>query len=137
MPTRSLLRRIDRAEAAAKGQFKFSADCICFPQNEPPFVGFLIEAKIAAQVKCPVHGERIGPMGHLYVSQWRRRSEEIRRQRLSAQYHKAWLASFPPDLWPAEEEETEDGRTFLRSKDGTRLLAYEPAYPKCQGRPAV
>ena len=33
---------------------------------------------------------------------------------------------FPPDLWPAEEEESEEGRIFLKLKNGTRLLAYEP-----------
>jgi hypothetical protein len=41
----------------------------------------------------------------------------------SEQYRKAWFASFPPDLWPAVEEETDDGRTILRLKDGSTLLA--------------
>ena len=44
----------------------------------------------------------------------------------SEQYRKAWFASFPPELWPAEEEESEEGRIFLKLKNGTRLLAYEP-----------
>ena len=51
----------------------------------------------------------------------------ILRDRLSAQHQKAWLASFPTPLWPAEEEETEDGRIFLRLKDGTRLWRSSPA----------
>jgi hypothetical protein len=125
MPAQRLLQRLERAESAAKSQFRFSTDCICFPENEPPFFGFPIEAEIAARVQCPLHGNRFRPMGHLYVSKWRRKSEEIRRQRLSAQYHKAWLASFPSDLWPAEEVETDDGRIFLKLQDGTTLLAYD------------
>jgi hypothetical protein len=49
--------------------------------------------------------------------------EPARRQRLSAQYRKAWDASFPPDLWPAvPQEESEDGRIFFRLKDGAKLL---------------
>jgi hypothetical protein len=28
---------------------------------------------------------------------------------------------FPPDLWPTDEEETEDGGIVLKLKDGTRL----------------
>jgi hypothetical protein len=44
----------------------------------------------------------------------------------SEQYRKAWFASFPPELWPAEEEESEEGRIFLKLKNRTRLLAYEP-----------
>jgi hypothetical protein len=45
-------------------------------------------------------------------------------------YRKAWLASFPSNLWPAVEEETEDGIIFLKLKDGSRFLAYEPAWKK-------
>ena len=46
----------------------------------------------------------------------------------SEQYRKAWLARFPPNLWPAEEEETEHGAIFLKLKDGSRLQAYEPVW---------
>jgi hypothetical protein len=48
----------------------------------------------------------------------------------SDQYRKAWFASFPPELWPAEEE-TENGNIFLRLKDGTRLLAYGSGLDAC------
>ena len=39
------------------------------------------------------------------------------------QYRKAWFAGFPPNLWPAEEEEDGSGRIFLRLKDGSKILA--------------
>jgi len=32
------------------------------------------------------------------VAKWRREGEPKRRQRLSSQYQKAWLVSFPEDL---------------------------------------
>jgi hypothetical protein len=54
-----------------------------------------------------------------YAAKWYRDREKIRRERLSPQFQNAWLASFPSDLWPAEEEETADG-IYLRLKDGTR-----------------
>ena len=74
------------------------------------------------------------PLFHIYVSKWFR--EKIREQSThhSAQYRKAWSASFPPDLWPAEEQETEDGNIFLKLKDGTRLLAYKPAWKTAAAR---
>jgi hypothetical protein len=107
-------------------------DCSCFPEDERPFFGFPIESEIAAGVKCPMHGDRFKPMFYLYVAKWRRQKEKTRRERLSSQYQRAWDASFPPALWPAEEEETEYG-TYLRLKDGTRLLAEEFSWKKNRG----
>jgi hypothetical protein len=55
----------------------------------------LQEEEIAARLKCPIHGARFKqPIFHIYVPQWRRESELIRRQRLSEGYRKAWAASF-------------------------------------------
>lgn len=123
----NILSRIERAEKALKSQGRFSLDCICFPENEPVFFGFEIEQQIAMQVDCPIHGNRFKTaLFFLYAPKWRREKEPQRRARLSAQYQKAYLASFPPDLWPAEEEEGPGGTIFLRLKDGTKLLAYEP-----------
>ena len=135
MQNRALLVRIERAEQAAKAHRKFSPDCICFPQHEPPFFCFPIEAEVAAKVKCPLHGERIGHLlSFIYVSKWRRKAEPARRARLSEQYQKAWNASFPADLWQAEEDVTADGTVYLKLKDGTKLLAYAPSYPRQQRR---
>jgi hypothetical protein len=109
-----------------------SSNCTCFPADEQPFFGFPIEQEIAARVLCPLHGPRFQqPRFHLYVPKWRRENEKkVRWFRLSPQSHKAWHAGFPLDLWPAEEEESEDRTVFLKLKDGTRLLAYEPVYDR-------
>jgi hypothetical protein len=127
MPTRTFLNRIGRAEESLKAQSLFSADCICFPEKERPSFGFPIEMEIARKVQCPLHGERFKPLFHIYVPKWlRERSMEHLDRFHSEQYRKAWFAGFPPNLWPAEEEESEEGRIFLKLKNGTRLLAYEP-----------
>ena len=103
-----------------------------FITNEQPFFGLPLEEQIAAKVKCPLHGDRFAPTFHIYVPKWRRESEKVRWLRLSTQYHKAWEAAFPPNLWPADEEETADGRTVLRLKDGSTLVALESARPRKQ-----
>jgi hypothetical protein len=124
MSNRSVLKRLEQAEAALKSQSIFSQDCICFPEKERPTFGFPIEMEIAGEVKCPLHGERFRPLFHLYTPKWLR--EKLWKHLAthhSEQYRRAWLASFPPDLWPAEEEETEEGKIFLKLRDGTRLLA--------------
>ena len=108
MRIRTLLKRIEQAEKALKVRAVFSTDCICFPEKEPPFFGFPSEEEVAAKVKCPLHGDRFKQtLFQIYVSEWRRESESIRRQRLSSQYQKAWSASFPcfpAESGPAEKE---------------------------------
>jgi hypothetical protein len=124
MYSRTLLARVARAEQLATTKTRFSPDCICWPENEFPFFGFDIEREIAARVECPVHGKRhFWRVYHLYIPKWFREKEAERRLRRSLQYQKAWNASFPLELWPAEEEEAVNGEIFLRLKDGTRLLA--------------
>jgi hypothetical protein len=106
MGTRTLLKRIEKVEQALKIQSVFPSDCICFPKKEPPFFCSPPETMAAAKVKCPLHGDRImQPIFHIYVSGWRAEREPARRQRLSAQYRKAWAASFPTELWPVVPKE--------------------------------
>ena len=96
MGIRTVLRRIEQAEETLKTQSVFSQDCICFPENEQPFFCSAFEEPVAAQVKCPLHGDRFKqPICHVYVSAWRVEAEPARRRHLSAQYQKAWDASFP------------------------------------------
>jgi hypothetical protein len=116
---KSLIARIERAEQAARAQSKHSADCICFPANEQPFFGFPIEEKIAA-ARCPLHGERFMHFCRLYIPPWRRENERKRWAGRSEQFRKAWLVTFPAELWPATEEVV-DGKQTLRLKDGTLL----------------
>jgi len=130
MTTRTLLKRLEKVEEVLKAHSIFSQDCICFPVKEQPFFCSPFEETVAASVKCPVHGNRFtGPIPHFYVSGWRRQKEPARRQqRLSAQYRKAWEASFPTELWhPVPEVETEDGNTFFRLKDGTKFCVSDYA----------
>ena len=95
------------------------ASCICFPKTEQPFFGFPLEGKIAFAVKCPLHGDRFKwPYFYVYVSVWVRVNiwRHLKANH-SAQYQKAWHASFPAELWPAEEVFV-DGKLALRLKDG-------------------
>jgi hypothetical protein len=73
-------------------------------------------------VKCPAHGERFKMLEYrVFVAGWKR-DENIRLlYKHSEQYRKAYAASFPPELWPAEPERMEDG-VYWRLKDGTRIL---------------
>ena len=77
---------------------KDSAACICFPDDpeEQPFFQTNEDQERAANVQCPLHGKRFEPRYHIYVASWRwKRELKYRWPRLSAQYHKAWAASFP------------------------------------------
>lgn len=119
--TQSLQKRIERAELVAKTQSRFSPQCICFPDKEPPFFNWPVEQEIAAKAKCPLHGERVKPAYFVYRSKWlREKREELLQTHHSEQYRKAWYASFPADLWLAEEVET-DGKLDLRLKDGSSV----------------
>lgn len=103
------------------GMEKGSPACICFPENEQPFFYSVSEERIADAVKCPLHGDRFKtPYFHLYVANWYRKREPLRLIQKSPQYQKAWAASFPTDLWPAEGVKV-NGRSMLRLKDGTLL----------------
>ena len=114
-----------RVKKRARKRSMYSERCICFPEEEQPFFGFHAEWEIAKQVKCPVHGCPCSPGARpIYTPKWRRKREEQRRKTLSPRFQKAWAARFPPDRWPAEEEEIE-GRIYLRLKDGSRILAQE------------
>src|SRR5215472_2287547 len=92
MLTRALIKRLEKAEQTAIMKSKVAPPtpaCICFPENEQPFFLLPSQEEAAAQIACPLHGQRFRqPIFHVYVPQWRKDSESIRRQRLSSQYHR-------------------------------------------------
>jgi hypothetical protein len=104
-------------------------DCICFPEEEQPSFGFAIEMELARKVNCPLHDAGFTPIPQLYIAKrFRQQIWRDLRSRHSDQYRKAWFARFPPEIWPAEEEETPQGEIFLKLKDGKRFLAFTPAW---------
>jgi len=99
--------------------------------GESPFFAFEIELNMLTRVTCPLHGQRFKPYYRIFVAKWLRAKQPHHLwTHHSEQYRKAWFASFPPDLWPAVEEENPSGRIFLKLKDGTRLLASEPTWTR-------
>jgi hypothetical protein len=119
--TQSLQNRIERAEEAAKAHSRFSRECSCFPKREQPSFNWPIEQRLAAEVKCPLHGERFRPVHFCYVAKWLRdKRQHLLQTHHGEQYRKAWIAGFSWELWPAEEVLI-DGHIALRLKDGTTL----------------
>ena len=123
MGMRAIAKRIEQAEEKLKSKFIFAPDCICFPDKEPPFFCEPFEEEMAAHVKCPLHGERFKrPEFFMYSSSWLRAKEPARRQRLSAQYRKAWDASFPLERNSAVKPETAD-REIQATFGGRNVVA--------------
>jgi len=124
MSSRTLEKRIERVERALKAKQVFAPECICFPANERPFVAFQVELKMAIALKCPLHGARFKPPKfQIYVSKWLRDKRwQLLWTHYSEQYRKAWFATFPPDLWPAQETMEQQG-LILKLKDGTKIRA--------------
>jgi len=139
----SLKRRIKKLEKASQQREKvmsrFSEECICFPQGHAPQIPRVIKRNIAFSVKCPIHGDRfrweeaqprIFRASYLEKSDWHR---VLTRNWLNGwagprhipeQYCKAFLASFPADLWSVDEEKEWDGdvrKTYVRLQDGSRI----------------
>src|SRR5438094_762178 len=102
---RALEKRLERAEQMARAKGKVSLDCICFPPNEQPCFDLPMDEKIAARLKCPLHGERFVQFAHVYVARWLREKEKKRWLQRSEQFRKAWLASFPNELSLPEDEQ--------------------------------
>jgi hypothetical protein len=146
-----LERRVSRLEKEfgqrKKDSSKLSPDCICYP-DLAPWVGFEVLSRIAFIVKCPLHGDRFlrnRDSTWICVAEWLRETQYRKILNGSAciftglpdwqgeKYRKAYLASFPPDLWPGEEEQEkqEEGPTiYLRLKDGTRIQVEQNHFSK-------
>jgi hypothetical protein len=119
---RTLVKRIEILEQAARDSCPFSAECICFPEKESRGFNTWVEEDFAFEVKCPEHGDRFKkPEYRMFVAGWKREENIRLLWKHSEQYRKAYAASFPPELWPAEQVEKDD-RLHWRLKDGTRFL---------------
>jgi hypothetical protein len=70
MLNRTLENRIERAEQAARGQSKFSPECLCFPKDESSFFAFEVELEMLTQVKSPVHGPHFEWCHEVKLSFW-------------------------------------------------------------------
>ena len=134
MTTRTQLRRVERAEQAAKTQLRFSPDCLCFPDDEQPEFRWQVEAEIAASVLCPLHGLRFKVVLTRLLdraARFYRSDMEAGCPHRSVQYQRAVRVSFDPNLWPANEEDAPGADALhgcvLVLRDGTRLLSGKPA----------
>src|ERR1700686_2170054 len=134
MTTRTQLRRVERAEQAAKTQLRFSSDCLCFPDDEQPEFRWQVEAEIAASVLCPLQGSRF----RIVVSRFLYRARRFYSSDMQAgcpnrseAYQRAMRVSFDPNLWPANEEDAPGadslGGCVLVLRDGTRLQSGQSA----------
>jgi hypothetical protein len=134
MTTRAQLRRVERAEQAAKTQLRLSSDCLRFPDVEQPEFRWQVEAEIAASVLCPLHGSRFRIVVTRFLFRaagFYRSDREAGCPNSSEAYQRAVRVSFDPNLWPANEEDAPGADALLGCvlvlRDGTRLPAGKPA----------
>jgi len=148
-----LQRRIEklsqRLNMLAATQSTYSPGCICFPKGACPLVGFPVLQEIAFCVKCPLHGDRFVNRPFVYVGEWMREKQHrvqtnptssFFRGKNPKQYIKAYLATFPSDLFPGTEEREgiapQHYKIFLRLRDGARIQVSEDRfYGSCDRAP--
>jgi hypothetical protein len=106
----------------ATGLGRGAEECICFLRGEVLKFRNDAERAIAAKLQCPLHGRRFPtPAYRIFEARWvYKRWLEFYFPKSSAQFKKAWYATFPPDLWPADIVQV-NGKWMLRLKDGTLL----------------
>jgi hypothetical protein len=134
MDIRTRLKKLEQTMTEQETIEEWDEACICFPPDEPPEMEFMAEVEIAAAVRCPLHGARFHAIQQrlvIYRAKWLRRSKAnatvdyatVNWPNHSPQYSKAWRASFPPGLWPAEErlQFQPERTTTLVLRDGTEI----------------
>jgi hypothetical protein len=127
MDSRSRLKKPERTVTEPNATAQQEEGCICFPPGEPPAFHWVAEVETAAAVCCPLHGVRFHEINTpvIYQAKWLRPSDyaTVDWPYHSPQYSKAWRASFPPNLWPADERwQLQPERTAtLILRDGTEL----------------
>jgi len=139
----TLNRRIKKLEKASEQRKKvmsrFVKACLCFPEGHRPQMLREMKINIAFSVKCPIHGDRFrwkDALPRIFQPDWiehEQWKQALTRnplcgwdlpRRIPEQYGKAFLASFPADLWSVDETEQWEGgvhKTYLRLQDGTRI----------------
>src|SRR5450755_2501262 len=107
MNLRTRLKKLEQTMTDPNISPQQDEDCICFPPDEPPEFRWVAEIETAATVRCPLHGVRFGAIDKpaIYRAKWLLPEDYATADwpNRSPQYSKAWRASFPPGLWPAED----------------------------------
>ena len=107
MDLRSRLKKLEQTISEASTTAQHEEGCICFPPGEPPAFRWVAEVETAAAVRCPLHGMRFDAIDRpvVFLPKWARPEDyaTVDWPYHSPQYSKAWRASFPPNLWPADE----------------------------------
>ena len=127
MDLRNRIKKLEQTMAEPSTTAQYEEGCICFPPGEPPAFHWVAEIETAAAVRCPLHGVRFDAIEKpvVYEAKWHQPEDyaTVDWPYHSAQYSKAWRASFPPGLWPADERwQFQPERTAtLILRDGTEL----------------
>jgi hypothetical protein len=127
MDLRSRLKKLERTLTEPNATAQPEEACICFPPGEPPAFHWMAEVETAAAVCCPLHGVRFHAIDTpvVFQAKWARPSDSatVDWPNHSPQYSKAWRASFPPNLWPADErwQFQPEITVALILRDGTEL----------------
>ncbi len=127
MDLRSRLKKLEQTVLEPNSTAQHEEGCICFPLGEPPAFHWMAEVETAAAVLCPLHGVRFDAIEKpvTFQAKWLRPRDyaTVEWTYHSPQYSKAWRASFPPNLWPADERwqfQPARGITLIL-QDGTEL----------------
>ena len=127
MDLRSRLKKLEQIVTESNPTAQHEEGCICFPPGEPPAFHRVAEIEAAAAARCPLHGMRFHAIERpvTFQAKWLRPRDyaTVNWPYHSSQYSKAWRASFPPNLWPADERwQFQPERTAtLILRDGTEL----------------
>jgi hypothetical protein len=128
MHLKTRLKKLEQTTTNPAISTQYEEGCICFPANEPPAFHWIAEIETAAAVQCPLHGVRfcaIETPPYVHRAKWLRDPvpPTVNCPIHSPQYSKAWRASFPPDLWPAEVtwQFQSEPTAMLILRDGTEI----------------
>jgi hypothetical protein len=106
MDLRTRIKKLEQTMSDPNVSPHHDEGCICFPADEPPAFHWVAEVETAAAMQCPLHGARFHEIDRpvVFQAKWSLPADYATADwpNHSPQYSKAWRASFPPGLWPAE-----------------------------------